>query len=108
MMLVGPHNLPKLGFHQAMTNVCIHDVPLLRQLFQQAFHTGLICKQLRMTAGAASHSSSLPSYLSTPVPDTAMRQCMELEREQQWLELADYLIKHFALRRRLPADSMPA
>jgi hypothetical protein len=52
--------------------------------------------------------SSLPSYHTTPVPDTAMRQCMELEREQQWLELADYLIKHFALRRRLLADSMPA
>jgi hypothetical protein len=31
-----------------------------------------------------------------------------LEKEQQWLELADYLIKHFALRRRLLADSMPA
>jgi hypothetical protein len=28
---------------------------------------------------------------------------MELEKEQQWLELADYLIKHFALRRRLLA-----
>jgi hypothetical protein len=33
---------------------------------------------------------------------------MELEREQQWLELADYLIKHFALRRRVLAHSMPA
>jgi hypothetical protein len=33
---------------------------------------------------------------------------MELEKEQQWLELADYLIKHFAIRRRLLADSMPA
>jgi hypothetical protein len=33
---------------------------------------------------------------------------MELENEQQWFELADYLIKHFALRRRLLADSMPA
>jgi hypothetical protein len=33
---------------------------------------------------------------------------MELEREQQWLELADYLTKHFALRRRLLDDSMPA
>jgi hypothetical protein len=31
-----------------------------------------------------------------------------LEKEQQWLELADYLIKHLALRRRLLADSMPA
>jgi hypothetical protein len=30
---------------------------------------------------------------------------MELEKE---LELADYLIKHFAVRRRLLADSMPA
>jgi hypothetical protein len=33
---------------------------------------------------------------------------MELETEQQWLEIADYLIKHFAIRRRLLADSMPA
>jgi hypothetical protein len=33
---------------------------------------------------------------------------MELEREQQWPELADYLIKHFALRRRMLADSVPA
>jgi hypothetical protein len=33
---------------------------------------------------------------------------MELEKEQQWLELSDYVIKHFALRRRLLFDSMPA
>jgi hypothetical protein len=33
---------------------------------------------------------------------------MELEKEQQWLELTDHLIKHFAIRRRLLADSMPA
>jgi hypothetical protein len=26
---------------------------------------------------------------------------MELESEQQWLALADYLIKHMAMRRRL-------
>jgi hypothetical protein len=32
----------------------------------------------------------------------------QMEKEQQWLELADYLIKRFALRRRLLADSMPA
>jgi hypothetical protein len=32
---------------------------------------------------------------------------MGLEKEQQWLELAD-LIKHFAVRRRLLADSMPS
>jgi hypothetical protein len=37
-----------------------------------------------------------------------MRQCKELEKEQQWLELADYVIKHFAIRRRLLADSVPA
>jgi hypothetical protein len=29
---------------------------------------------------------------------TAMRQCMELEKEQQWLGLADYLIKYFAIQ----------
>jgi hypothetical protein len=33
---------------------------------------------------------------------------MELEKGQQWLELADYLIKHTAIRRRQLADSMPA
>jgi hypothetical protein len=33
---------------------------------------------------------------------------LQLEKEQQWLELADCLIKHFAIRRRLLADSMPA
>jgi hypothetical protein len=48
---------------------------------------------------------SLPSYHSTPDPDTAMRQSMELKYEQQWLDLADYLIKQFALQRRLLADS---
>jgi hypothetical protein len=31
---------------------------------------------------------------------------MELEKEQQWLELADYLTKHFAIQRRLLADSV--
>jgi hypothetical protein len=33
---------------------------------------------------------------------------MEQEKEQQWLQLANYLIKHFAVRRRLLADNMPA
>ena len=43
-------------------------------------------------------------YQGTPDPDAAMRRCMELEDEQRWLALADYLIKHMALRRRLLAD----
>jgi hypothetical protein len=43
---------------------------------------------------------SLPSYHSTPDPDTTTQQCMELEKEQQWPELADYQIKHFALLQR--------
>jgi hypothetical protein len=33
---------------------------------------------------------------------------MELEDEQQWIELADYLIKYFAIRRRLLAARVPA
>jgi hypothetical protein len=33
---------------------------------------------------------------------------MELVDEQQWLQLADYLIKHFALRRRLLTARVPA
>ena len=44
---------------------------------------------------------SPPPYQGTPDPDAAMRRCMELESEQQWLALADYLIKHMAMRRRL-------
>jgi hypothetical protein len=34
-----------------------------------------------------------------------MRQGMELEKDQQWLELAGYRIKQFAIRRRVLADS---
>jgi hypothetical protein len=33
---------------------------------------------------------------------------MDLEKEQQWLELADYLIKNFALRRSLLDGRVPA
>jgi hypothetical protein len=29
---------------------------------------------------------------------------MELEKEHQWLEIADYLIKRYAIRRRLLDD----
>jgi hypothetical protein len=34
-----------------------------------------------------------------------MRQGMELEKDQQWLELADYLTTQFAIRRRVLAYS---
>lgn len=46
---------------------------------------------------------SPPPYRDVPDPDAAMRQCMELEDERRWLALADYLIKHTTLRRRLLA-----
>ncbi len=43
-----------------------------------------------------------PPYQGTPDPDAAMRRSMELEEdEKRWRALADYLIKHMALRRRL-------
>jgi hypothetical protein len=68
--------------------------------------TGMYLSALHRLSQSYEHNtpSSLPSYNSTPDPDRAMRQCMELEKEQQWLELTDYLIKQIAIRRRLLAD----
>jgi hypothetical protein len=47
---------------------------------------------------------SPPPYQGTPDPDTTMRQCMAVDGEQRWLALSDYLVKHFAMRRRLLDD----
>jgi hypothetical protein len=86
-----------LGGHVLSLQFCYPLLAHSRRCAQVAWHS------FPARPALGDISSTLP-----PVPDSAMPQCMELEKEQPWLELAAYLIKHFALRRRLLADSMPA